>query len=597
MAKAFKIICGVTLSALFAYGVFKVVYLILSEKKALIYPDGRRAEYGYDDLMRLIRLDVKEAGRSTEQQTGNGVISGRTEGATLASILYTYDTEGRLKEKKYRDGLRTVWHYNDDGLPEELIHEDKEGILDKYTYSYDAMGNKTGIIKVRRGLNEESGSYSYGYDELNRLTGVSKDGELIREYSFDAFSNRSVLTDHGRGTRTIYHYNALNQLTDEHTEAIASADKEIEAAVGFNRIPGIKRDVPNNAGYTIDKVYKYDKRGNLIREMRGEALIHGYEYGAINRLTRSWNDHDEEAGYIYNGLGHRVGRETAKSDLKGTSNIFKQTYLIDMLRPYHNLLNLTDRSGNRTQDFIYDGNVAGSIGGACDPVHFYMQDELGSPIRVSTGADSIDNEVRLTKEERYLTYGYDEYGNGMYEDTDETFIQPFGYTGYRYDETAGTYFAQAREYRPEDGRFGGVDWIKGNTAEPITQNSYVYCDNTPNVFVDSNGMTSIPTFNVETYDSGGNLLYEQTIDIETGISIEIEHKQYTNVYALYESKGAYYQGHAATLLISNDGSGEFYSWAASPREWANIMVGNDVEGYMSYESMTAEEVQAFLYSG
>ena len=369
----------------------------LSEKKALIYPDGRRAEYEYDDLMRLVRLDVTETDRSTEQPTGNGVISGRTEGATLASILYTYDTEGRLKEKKYRDGLRTVWHYNDDGLPEELIHEDKEGILDKYTYSYDAMGNKTGIIKVRRGLNEESGSYSYGYDELNRLTGVSKDGELIREYSFDAFSNRSVLTDHGRGTRTIYHYNALNQLTDEHTEAIASADKEIEAAVGFNRIPGIKRDVPNNAGYTIDKVYKYDKRGNLIREMRGEALIHGYEYGAINRLTRSWNDHDEEAGYIYNGLGHRVGRETAKSDLKGTSNIIKQTYLIDMLRPYHNLLNLTDRSGNRTQDFIYDGNVAGSIGGACDPVHFYMQDELGSPIRVSANESGIDNATNSRK--------------------------------------------------------------------------------------------------------------------------------------------------------------------------------------------------------
>ena len=33
MAKAIKIICGAALSALFAYGVFKVVYLILSERK------------------------------------------------------------------------------------------------------------------------------------------------------------------------------------------------------------------------------------------------------------------------------------------------------------------------------------------------------------------------------------------------------------------------------------------------------------------------------------------------------------------------------------------------------------------------------------
>ena len=33
MCKALKIICGITLSVAFAYGVFKVVYLIISQKK------------------------------------------------------------------------------------------------------------------------------------------------------------------------------------------------------------------------------------------------------------------------------------------------------------------------------------------------------------------------------------------------------------------------------------------------------------------------------------------------------------------------------------------------------------------------------------
>lgn len=33
MGKALKVILGVTLSAMFAYGVFKVVYLIITEKK------------------------------------------------------------------------------------------------------------------------------------------------------------------------------------------------------------------------------------------------------------------------------------------------------------------------------------------------------------------------------------------------------------------------------------------------------------------------------------------------------------------------------------------------------------------------------------
>ena len=40
-------------------------------------------------------------------------------------------------------------------------------------------------------------------------------------------------------------------------------------------------------------------------------------------------------------------------------------------------------------------------------------------------------------------------------------MQPFGYTGYRYDKVADTYFAQAREYMPGVGRFAGEDWIKG----------------------------------------------------------------------------------------------------------------------------------------
>lgn len=51
---------------------------------------------------------------------------------------------------------------------EELIHEDSRGILDRCSYSYDAMGNKTGIRKERSGRPEESGSYVYTYDALNR---------------------------------------------------------------------------------------------------------------------------------------------------------------------------------------------------------------------------------------------------------------------------------------------------------------------------------------------------------------------------------------------------------------------------------------------
>ncbi len=85
---------------------------------------------------------------------------------------------------------------------------------------------------------------------------------------------------------------------------------------------------------------------------------------------------------------------------------------------------------------------------------YYFQDELGSPIRL------MDKNGELAE-----SYGYDEFGQDLYRDREETAgrsmtgsCQPFGYTGYQYDKTAGTYYAQVREYLPEIGRFIGEDW-------------------------------------------------------------------------------------------------------------------------------------------
>ncbi len=70
-------------------------------------------------------------------------------------------------------------------------------------------------------------------------------------------------------------------------------------------------------------------------------------------------------------------------------------------------------------------------------------------------------------------------------------VQPFGYTGYKMDEVAGTYFAQAREYLPEAGRFAGeekvyfVSMLKTNTM-----NLYNYCYNNPMIYIDLQGYVS-----------------------------------------------------------------------------------------------------------
>ncbi len=79
---------------------------------------------------------------------------------------------------------------------------------------------------------------------------------------------------------------------------------------------------------------------------------------------------------------------------------------------------------------------------------YYFQDELGSPLRLS-GVDGSLGEA----------YGYDEFGRDLYENQWEA--RPFGYTGYQYDSITGTYYAQAREYKPDAGRFAEMDVIGG----------------------------------------------------------------------------------------------------------------------------------------
>ena len=149
----------------------------------------------------------------------------------------------------------------------------------------------------------------------------------------------------------------------------------------------------------------------------------------------------------------------------------KIQYTIDLTRGYHNLLQKEE--DEKTQSYLWDGNVAGMLENGQES--YYLQDEMGSPIRL------MDKDGDLKD-----SYGYDEFGQDLYGN--QGVVQPFGYTGYQPERITGTYYAQAREYRPELGRFAAVDTIKGFTAAPYTLNEYGYCWNNPIGLIDTDGL-------------------------------------------------------------------------------------------------------------
>ena len=300
-------------------------------------------------------------------------------------------------------------------------------------------------------LKEGGRIISYGYDALGRLSEIQKDGQIQTAYGYDAFGNRTWKEESGE--QTSYQYNALNQMVSERQGEIR-------------------------------KEYGYDKRGNLTAILENGAWKKQYVYGAMNRLEEAVDAAGKQARYQYNGLGHRVGKQEGVLPKEKLEKLDPQrrvgmeignsrqiTYTLDLTRQYYNLLERTEES--QSQRYFWDGNVAAYEENGRR--NYYLQDDLGSPLRLEDSFGTIKE-----------NYEYGVFGKDLYQNQGK--IQPFGYTGYQRDNVAGTYYAQAREYQAEVGRFAGRDIVKGYFIVPMSLNEYSYCINNSLLCQDNNGM-------------------------------------------------------------------------------------------------------------
>lgn len=426
-------------------------------RTALVYPDGQRAEYLYDEAGRLSSL-AREG----------------------LEVRYAYDGDGRLAAKSFSSGYATEYLYDASGALARLTHMDADGTIDAYAYTRDARGKTIAIDRRRRGLEKHSGLFSYTYDALGRLVCVQRDGSPVREYTYDAFGNRTSMKEGMR--RSSYTYDEANRLT------------ELTAN-----------------GSTL--ICTYDARGNLTS--MGDPYSSGttWSYDATNRLE--WTievDGDSISTYEYNGLGRRVGadvftRETCDwwQGLNGSENLsgqlhdlfdpeVQEAYVLDVTRPANDLVHLT--FNDREIGYLWDGSLLASF--EQEKVCSYLLDELGSPARYL--GDGVAQ-----------AYAYDEFGNSLIANWDA--VQPFGFAGYCWDESSWTWFAKAREYMPYVGRFTARDVVKGSPFAPATLNEYAYCLNDPLGYLDLDGLAPV-RIGIAPFDRGNEAHYFLRIELE-----------------------------------------------------------------------------------
>ena len=214
----------------------------------------------------MVKYIYDPAGRIKEVLDGNG-----------KAATYRYDAAGHILERMLQSGVKTEYSYGQDGRLEGLIHSDAAGKIDEFSYSYDPAGNRTGIDRTRRQADgsDETARYGYSYDPVNRLQGVSRNGTALRSYAYDALGNRKMMEDFEKGLATEYEYDPLNRLV-------------------------------RTSGADGERVFDYDKRGNMVSVSLDGVLEKSFAFGAANKMASASRADGSTAAYSYDGLGQRV---------------------------------------------------------------------------------------------------------------------------------------------------------------------------------------------------------------------------------------------------------------------------------------------------
>jgi RHS repeat-associated protein len=482
---------------------------VLGRAKQITDFEGKTIHYEWDELHRKTKVIYPDSSEVKYTYNHSGRLSGVI--STVGETHYRYDAQGRISERLLPNGLTTCYEFDPAGRLKSLIHTAGGEILDHYKYTYDPVGNITRINKQRQGLAIDSGLFEYTYDPLGRLA-TAAHGENKKQYFYDNLGNRIAVLE---PSCAVHHeYNALNQLIRTHDGDIS-----------------------------VD--YHYDKRGNLREVLENSNLKASYIFDATNMLTQVCSTGKGRAEYIYDGLRNRVKQLQQFNDLEtpleavlpktGPSQEIR--YVLDTTLPYNNLLMTED---GQTRRYIWGHELLGAAGAN---LICYLQDHLGSPIRLIDDRDDSDQNTPLA---------YDEFGVPLVKHANTG--NPFGYAGYLADDISGLYYAQARYYDPQSNRWLAQDthwndknrlygdnkdnsrlhgkkrdnrrlnWNKRVSSRPslraITQsaNLYTYCHNNPLAFLDPLGQADVLV--KDAYVSQGinteNIIWDQAQGVGRG---------------------------------------------------------------------------------
>lgn len=375
----------------------------------------------------------------------------------------------------------------------------------------------------------------WGYDNHDRLVQRERDpagaDTRTQRYTHDRNGNRTkdergthaynsrdqhVKWERESGSAVAYQHNAAGALIEKQ-----DGDETTTFKVRGNRMLSATVSI---GGASASAYFRYDRAGNMYcsgstvdrsESPADDECVGGtrYRFDDFNRMvgSKGKDAEDDDASYVYDGLDRRDLKCVNGSDADCTGGQRRNYAYVGM----SDKLSLEQEGADATRTYDYDSTMQRvgqeRVEGTERKYRAYALDANGSVI----GLEGDDGQVACQD-----TYNYDPYGEQVENEcgtSAEADANPFRFEGFHYDPQAGSYDMEAREYRPDVGRFTSLDLFEsasGDVAlqsDPLTQDRYAFAAGNPvnNVEFDGHDPHAIDTeqrkcFSCEKKDSSSN---------------------------------------------------------------------------------------------
>lgn len=236
--------------------------------------DGVVTRFAYDVMDRVVRV-TDGSGKHTDYRydaDGNVVAVTNRIGHTT---VYTYDSAGRLVSSTTPGGATTAYTY--DPVGNVISTTDPLGRTATTAYTptdqmasvTDAAGNTT----------------TYGYDAAGRRTSVTDANGHTTQYAFDAGGRQTSLTD-ATGAATTYGYDLGGRQTSVTSPSGSATRYEYDPAGQLTRvIEGYKKGAKPGPDVNVSTSYSYDVDGNLAEATDPNGHATRYTVDPLGRTT------------------------------------------------------------------------------------------------------------------------------------------------------------------------------------------------------------------------------------------------------------------------------------------------------------------------